>query len=148
MLLKKNLKLTKLTCYNCQKIGHTTRVCTAAKSKIQSISSISEAPTHEVKLWVDQKWLKMDLDTGACTTAISEAKYFEYFSHIQLKIFSKTLFSVSGENLQILGKILVDVEYQNTVHKLELVIVKSHHNVMPLLGRDWLDILMPKWRSY
>lgn len=44
-----NCPAKKWTCYSCQKVGHTSRVCTAGKPKIQSISSISsEAPPHDM----------------------------------------------------------------------------------------------------
>lgn len=54
----------------------------------------------------------MDLDTGACTSIISEAKYHNNFSHIKLKPYFKHLFTVSGESLQVQGQIEVDVEYK------------------------------------
>lgn len=42
----------------------------------------------------------MDLDTGACTSIISEAKYHNNFNHIKLR------------SLQVQGQIEVDVEYK------------------------------------
>lgn len=32
-------------------------------------------------------------------------------------------------------------------HNLEVTIVDSEHKFLPLMGRDWLDVLYAKWRD-
>ncbi|KAK3916462.1 hypothetical protein KUF71_006236 [Frankliniella fusca] len=45
------------------------------------------------------------------------------------------------------GEILVKVKFQNREHMLTLFILDSPSNFTPLLGRVWLDTLIPNWRD-
>lgn len=134
-------------CFICQKLGHTSKVCRQSKN-VHSIRSVIENnPTLEIQVMVEGCVFEMDVDSGACSSVISKAKYQQHFSHLNIQPYSKTLFSVSGESLKILGYIQVKVEVQSNSHNLDLVVVETSQDFSPLLGRNWLDILVPNWRK-
>lgn len=91
----------------------------------------------------------MEIDTGAYTTVIAEYVYREYFARIPLELCAKSLSSVTGELINIVGMCMVGVRLPNVTAemKLPLYIIKSSKNFCPLLGRVWLDALLPQWRE-
>ena len=53
------------------------------------------------------------------------------------------LHTYTGEKLDVVGTIVVDVEYKSTSFKLNLVIV--HGDGPSLIGRDWLQHILLDW---
>lgn len=73
-----------------------------------------------------------------------------HFSEVKLSICERKLFSVSGQQLDICGIALLNITIgseRKSSHKCELLVVNSSRKFIPLLGRDWLDILNPVWRN-
>ncbi|XP_062549533.1 uncharacterized protein LOC134214124 [Armigeres subalbatus] len=89
----------------------------------------------------------MEIDCGAAVSVISLGTYKTYFKHIQVHRCNNRLVVVSGEQLNIYGKIEVDVMINNTKQQVSLVILDSGIWFVPLIGRNWLDIFYPNWRN-
>lgn len=88
----------------------------------------------------------MELDTGACSSVISEDEYLKKFSNVKLEIMSNRLSSVTGQIIEALGKINVRVSFAGMCPMLSLIVIRSNGNAKALLGRNWLDVLFPNWR--
>ena len=98
-----------------------------------------------VKLEIQGKPVLMEVDTGAAVSVISEETYKELFSNLALKKAPVCLKTFTGEQIPILGEIVVDVCYQKQRHQLSLIVVKGKgHN---LFGRDWLMHFQLDWKT-
>ena len=50
--------------------------------------------------------------------------------------------------IEVVGLALVVVNLpKRKPHTLKVLVVKSPIEFMPLLGRDWLDVIVPHWRQ-
>jgi hypothetical protein len=43
--------------------------------------------------------------------------------------------------------VTVSLESNSQIYKLSLVVIKSDKYFVPLLGRNWLDVVLPNWRT-
>ena len=78
----------------------------------------------------------MELDTGASVSVMSESIWKEKFSQNKLQPSSVQLKIYSGENLNVMGQLQVNVECNDQRSKLPIQIVEG--NGPMLLGRNWL----------
>lgn len=164
-------------CYLCQKMGHVVKYCfknpdrvnmktqsrngvAMTEENIVPESSGTDAMNHInsvlangpllLEVSVNTKLIRMEVDTGACKSVIHVDDFNKQFSNGTLRLCDRKLFAVSGQELNIKGVQTVevqDIENKNRFHKCELIVVQSSRNFIPLLGRDWLDILYPSWRQ-
>ena len=140
-------------CFNCNRMGHTSTCCqfnnkSNSQNNLKTINSVNN--TNEpalVEVQVEGTNLEMEVDTGACVSIISKGEYLSKFHKIKLVDFSNSLKTVSGQSLEAIGKIQLRVSLRSTVHLLELIVISSEQNFKPLLGRTWLDVLVPEWRN-
>eukprot|EP00731_Ephydatia_muelleri_P035630 Em0143g4a len=92
-----------------------------------------------VSVQVDEKYLNMEVDTGALVSLISERTWQDLCTP-KLNPAKVILRSYSGESVKVLG---VTVQYQDQKKKLNLLVVTgggtSH------LGCDWLQHLKLNW---
>lgn len=167
----KNKKSRSMKCFLCNKMGHMVRNCFKNPNRVQNsrrgeeakIQSNTEEDNGDIsyinkvlasgpvfmEVSVNHKVIKMELDTGACRSVMHRAHKEKYFPNVELRKCERNLFSVSGQKLNISGVCLVTVENvsKTRTHECELTIVESAREFMPLLGRDWLDIVSPTWRT-
>lgn len=54
---------------------------------------------------------------------------------------------LTGQRAVILGQISVHVTYVDKVYLAPLVVLRSESAFIPLLGRNWLNILNRNWRN-
>lgn len=135
-------------CFSCDVVGHTSKVCSKKGKKINKINSVSSySEAAKVLVKIDDKELLMEVDTGACSSIISKDEYNSKFSHIKIQKCTQNFSTVTGQSIQIVGKIDVTVEFENLQYILELFIIEAEKAFNPLLGRDWLNALVPNWRS-
>ncbi|XP_055606015.1 uncharacterized protein K02A2.6-like [Uranotaenia lowii] len=106
----------------------------------------SNAPCM-VEVIVEGKKLLMEVDTGSAASVISMAIYLKQLSYITVTKSSKKLVVVNGAKLSIFGEISVEARLNSLVYKLKLIILQSDINFTPLLGRDWLELFYPEWRT-
>lgn len=87
----------------------------------------------------------MQVDTGACKTVIHKNDYDLYFHNFELRKCNVKLKSVSGEMLSVIGAIKIYAK--NLKKDLYLVVIQSDNYFSPLIGRNWLTVLFPKWQN-
>ena len=103
------------------------------------------APINATVL-VNKAELCMEVDTGASLSLISETTHSELQKLTQLPTLSPStikLRTYSGEELEVLGQMTVNVGYQTQLHRLSLVVVRG--SGPSLLGHDWLRKLKLDW---
>lgn len=165
------------TCHLCGKTGHIVRYCFqnpnaeslpgkrnrgAPKNEIKSATEetegadigyvnhvLSKGPVL-VEVRINNKFIKMEFDSGACRSVIHISDKVKFFPNVEIKKFNNNLYAVSGQKIDIAGYMIVTVRSmvdESREHECELVVVNSSRNFIPLLGRNWLDVLKPKWRD-
>lgn len=92
--------------------------------------------------------LKMEVDTGACQTVISEDDKNKYFPNEIVQHYKSSLSVVTGDPVTISGYICVTLLKGTEKHSVIIVIIKTKRKFRPLIGRTWLDILYPGWRTF
>ena len=85
----------------------------------------------------------MELDTGATLSVMSEETWKEACPTTTLRQSSARLSTYSGEPLTVLGKAMVDVEYEGQTERLPLQIIKG--SGPSLFGRNWLSKIRLIW---
>ena len=116
----------------------------ATEYRLFTVSSQENAPLV-IEFAVNGQALKMELDTGASISLISEEQYKQLQDVPTLEKSSVILRTYTGENLSILGSITVVATYNNQTNKLPLLVVKG--NGPNLMGRDWLARFQVDWHS-
>ena len=137
-------KFKSATCYKCQKTGHFTPACKPQfkRSQIHSLEeeqseSSSDSDTEYLKTvtannncktnreaiyltpCINGKQIKMELDTGAGVSVISEHDYQKHFSELTLKD--------------------TDLKLKSYSKQLNLYVVQGSEK--PLFGREWIHAL-------
>lgn len=92
--------------------------------------------------------VNLEVDSGAVLSFMSSIReHKKYFSNKEIINCSYCLVTVTGEPIGVVGKMSVEVSGANGKKMLDLIITKSNHEYVPLLGRLWLDKLYPEWRK-
>ena len=155
------------SCYKCGERGHLQVMCKQGKqSTMSSKAEVNQLkPTNEeeddpgiwtitgghsesyhVHLKLDQIPIKMELDTGAAVSVMSEQQWKETFTETKpLEPYTgKPLHGYSGHEVQVVGQVMVNVEYGNQRRELPLLIVTGQQRPS-LFGRDWLHSIQIEW---
>lgn len=154
-------------CYSCQRQGHTSRMCSRRVKKVeeeeedyvtsdedssfQGVDGVFAVNKIDQPVFVDMlisgEQLRMEVDSGAVCSLMSEDIYREKFGNLKYKPVTNVLKTVSGAKLSVLGEVQVSVCKDGQTHKLAMIITRSRVRY-PLLGRSWLDVLVPDWRKH
>ena len=81
--------------------------------------------------------LKMEVDTGAALSVISEKTYGLI---TPLHCYSSILITYTGETIKVNGKISVTVSYQKQTAQVTLIVTIG--DGLSLLGRNWLKSIV------
>ncbi|XP_055684319.1 uncharacterized protein LOC129790681 isoform X2 [Lutzomyia longipalpis] len=109
----------------------------------ETVSMVPHSPEREdpviIKVGIGKCTLRMEVDSGACVSVIHVKQYRDYLREFTLRNCEMNLRVVTGESVEILGKITVPVSIKNEgewkeMGKLDLVVVNS-------------DIIIPLRRS-
>ena len=111
----------------------------------QDVYQIKVEP-YMVDMVIGQKNMKLELDTGASRTIISESMYRSYLSQYKLSKCYAKLRSYTGEVVPVLGEIVVPVQYNGRTYSNMLLVVVGGSKT-GLLGRDWLSAIKLKWET-
>ena len=108
---------------------------------------INEQSGHPitVELTVNGWKLRMELDTGAAVSIISEETQRSEFPDATLKTPTIALRTYTGESMTVKGQMEVQVKYGKQTYTLPLTIVAGAGP--SLLGRDWLHKVQLDWKS-
>lgn len=102
-----------------------------------------------IKLKINGLIVDMEIDSGACFSIISHFTFNKYFKNsTELKSFSKNLNVVTGESVSVLGFFNACVLYGNSEYYLDLFVIRSKTEFVPLCGRNWLNVIFSNWRDY
>lgn len=102
------------------------------------ISSEGEGPYY-VKIFVQNVPCKFEIDTGCKISAISKVFYEKHFMYIPIQSEILNFSSYTGDVIETIGYIMVDVSCGRESAKLKLYVIKN--GGPPLLGRIWIKIL-------
>ncbi|XP_075730266.1 uncharacterized protein LOC142772051 [Rhipicephalus microplus] len=157
-------KLCKYHCWVCKQVGHLAKMCRdRGRDAANVIDEQSDAGEHvlyniyscegrtrlyEICLKLDQKSVRMQIDTGASVSIVPESLCKKYWPSLPLEPCSLKLKTYGGTPLTVKGKLNVSVEHNGQHKQLSLIVVKTNEstNTM-LLGRDWLSALKLDWAS-
>ena len=155
-------------CRFCKKQGHIERVCKKKKAggkprnhdrdPVRYVENEKEStdfgglfhvhesnpePSIVIPVQINGTKVSMELDTGASVSVMSESTWKEKFSQYKLQPSSVQLKTYSGENLNVLGQLQVNVECNDQRSKLPIQIVEGRGPM--LLGRNWLKTIKLNW---
>ncbi len=85
----------------------------------------------------------MQVDTDSAVSIISRDTKQRVFSEEPLQVSQMVLQTYTGEKIEVLGKLLVKVNYQKQSESLRLVVTEG--SGPSLFGRDWLAKLRLDW---
>lgn len=151
-------QISNVSCWVCGKSGHISRYCNKREQRNgfnsiednDDIHNLDETDTNfglqylnkisnniPLKQWIDINGIKifMELDTGACGTVMHFEQFMTNFPDLTVRTSMKNFKLISGESISVL-------------FELELTVIKSAHKFIPLMGRDWLDVLYDGWREF
>ncbi|KAJ8015940.1 hypothetical protein DPEC_G00001920 [Dallia pectoralis] len=89
--------------------------------------------------------VRMEIDTGAAVSIVSESIYKKTLKHLTLKPGHIVLKTYTGESVAVRGITTVTVQLNGQTEKLPLYVVKG--NYPSLLGRSWLEKINIDWPS-
>ncbi|KAL6468201.1 hypothetical protein MHYP_G00238780 [Metynnis hypsauchen] len=98
---------------------------------------------YNVYVSVNGARVKMEVDTGAAVSVISEGLYQRRFKSVKLSPANCVLKTYSQESLKLMGKFTAKVKCKDVIKKLELLVVKGRGPA--LMGRDWISQLHLGW---
>ena len=99
-----------------------------------------------VPVTLNDKAIKMELDTGAAVSLIPKRMKDKLLPHVKTRPSDIKLKTVTGETVQVVGKCHVQVKYNSQKPKdLPLYIINTKGPA--LLGRDWLSEIVLDWKK-
>lgn len=162
-------------CYNCRKPGHIARNCKEPKrinqfvgeydpdeeldeedlrfrvggNSIKHVGMVDENAVDPLYMEIEVSGRKIhyEVDTGACVTCINDKMREKYFPKFELYSVKRSFNVITGDDVLILGAIKVEVKFRSKVHVLFMVVLQTKKHFTPLLGRTWLNILIPGWKK-
>ena len=82
---------------------------TKKKDDIEQVNSVKSVKPYYAEMSIEGKSIKMEVDTGASRTTISEHVYETQFKHVQLRPTDVLLRSYTGDVVPIIGELSVNV---------------------------------------
>ena len=134
--------------------GGSRGVCISAKA-VHSLEEVNEELYHItsdateglfVNMDIEGENVKFQIDTGCGVSIVPMFVYKLFSDRVTLKDYNMRLNTYTGEVIKPSGKCDVHVTYQGHHHKLSLIVVDTTQNI-PLLGRNWLNIIQLDWAS-
>lgn len=169
----KNKRYGDRKCFLCGRVGHIVKNCYKNPERenkkegnklseikmntddeegnsIEYMNNVLSRGPFLLEVSVNDTVVIMEIDTGACRTVMHIDDKNTYFPNVAMKNCTKKLFSVSGQRLEIFGVCSVvvrNLQEKARAHECEMIIVGSTRKFVPLMGRDWLDVLHSHWRE-
>ena len=105
----------------------------------------SSSHPYEVVVTINDRPVKMEVDTGAAVTIISCASYEQLFPTSLLQTATVRLCKYSSTEMPVLGQLNVTARYGD-YHGLHMLYIVEGGGPC-LLGRDWLQSTQLDWAS-
>ena len=117
------------------------------ESRLETLE-VRASPPEIVQVCINNQEFGMEFDGGATVSILPYATYIERLSETPLQPASIKLASMAG-GIQVRGAIQVTARIASSTleRNLPLIVAEAPPGFIPLLGRDWLDELIPQWRS-
>jgi hypothetical protein len=109
--------------------------------------SVENNAIQIIKMKLNGSLIPFEVDTGTRYTVMCRSDFEKFFPKCKLRSCELPLRVVSGEKLRVLGKVLVNFQARGAIKLLELIVLDTTSKFMPLLGREWLNIVCPQWRD-
>ena len=109
-----------------------------------AIGEQSSRPLY-AELLVSGKQLRMEIDTGAAVSIISEKQQRALLPDVPVQTSNIKLKTYTGEQMPVLGQMQVPVQYGEQTAELVLIVVAG--DGPSLLGRSWLQSLRLDWKT-
>ena len=110
-----------------------------------NVGSGNGSPPIKVQVFIDNKPLSMEVDTGVGPSLVSESTFKELFPDKAISPSPVKLRTYSGEPITVLGSVMVNVQYIQQQVQLTLLVVQGQGP--SLLGRSWLQCLRLDWQE-
>lgn len=91
--------------------------------------------------------LELEVDSGACMSVLHVSDFKKYFANLEVNPVTYNLKVVTGENVELVGEVNVNVYYKNKYFYLPIVLLNCSQRFKPLLGRNWLNVLCSNWKN-
>ena len=111
---------------------------------IFTIGKNSASPI-QVELYINEKPLTMEVDTGAAVTIVSEQQFKRLLPQVQVSKSTVILRTYTSEIIPMLGEVQVNVKYRDQSYTLTAYITRGAGPC--LLGRDWLKRIQLDWKQ-
>ena len=99
-----------------------------------------------VTLDIQDSTIKFEIDTSLGITLISEREYCTHFQNLQLTDTKMKVQTYANKPLKLLGKLIIDVSYENKIYnRLPLCVIKG--SGVNLLGRNWMALMRLNWEN-
>lgn len=106
------------------------------EEKLFSINSVNSVDPIFLSIKLNNREVKAELDSGAAISCISYKDYIQWFSFVPLSKALISLVNYNGSKFRPLGKVILEVQFNNKCESIEIYVIKSH--CAPLLGRNFM----------
>ncbi|XP_037929719.1 uncharacterized protein K02A2.6-like [Teleopsis dalmanni] len=152
----KSVEKNKYICYHCKKPGHIQKNCWYKNNENKNVKR--EYQNRATK-W-DQKnqrnvnyLVEENTVNYLCNVRNEKSEPLEWSIEIEQNKLNVEIDSganikvLTGQNIAVVGQVEVRVKFGGKCYELNMVVVDSAHAFKILLGRNWLDRLVPNWRK-
>lgn len=112
--------------------------------KHTSLDDETDAPPYMCDVKINGKNVKMEIDTGATCSTMSEPDVRKYLGNIEILPTKKRIVSYDKSQIKVLGELHVDVEHNQQERYFRLLVTESGPT---LIGRRWLKHLRLNWEQ-
>ncbi|XP_037957842.1 uncharacterized protein K02A2.6-like [Teleopsis dalmanni] len=147
----KSVEKNKYICYHCKKPGHIQKNCWY---KNYENKNVKREYQNRATKW-DQKnqrninyLVEENTVNYLCNLRNEKSEPLEWSIEIEQNKLNVEIDSVlTGQNIAVVGQVEVRVKFGGKCYELNMVVVDSAHAFKILLGKNWLDRLVPNWRK-
>uniref|UniRef100_A0A336MPS3 RNA-directed DNA polymerase n=1 Tax=Culicoides sonorensis TaxID=179676 RepID=A0A336MPS3_CULSO len=116
------------------------------KCEFNKTCTVTTEPALYINVNVNGILIKCEVDCGAAIGVMSYIFYKKYFSECSVKKIDNKIFTLADDSkCEIYG--LIDVILNNK-YASQAIIINTKNEGIPLMGRTWLSLIFPNWRSF
>lgn len=105
------------------------------------------SPAVLVPVSINNVIIPMEIDCGSTISLINFNVFKKHFSSVSVLPSTLVLSSVTGP-IKVIGQYIVNISIMNKEPvSLVLVVCETTSQVSCRMGRQWMDVLFPSWRT-